>query len=86
MTQDAFLQVAPDSTGKRVSMDQTVDATGVTTYLQRALLVGDPADALATMVELNMHQLAVLRAILKVLTETSNSRVDEDDFSIFTQE
>lgn len=81
MTTDAFVQVAPDSSGKRISMDQGVDAAGNTTYLQRALLVGDPADALAQLVLMNQQQLAVLRAILRTLTESSNSRITEDDFS-----
>lgn len=81
MTQDAILQVAPDSTGKKISMEQTVDAAGNTTYLQRALLVGDPADNLAITVELLQQLLAVNRAMLKVLVESSSSRVTEEDFS-----
>ena len=81
MAQDAYVQVAVDSTGKKVAMDQGVDAAGNTVYFQKALLVGDPADALALLAEVNLQQLAVLRAILRVLTEASNARVQEEDFS-----
>lgn len=81
MTTDAYVQVAIDSTGKKISMDQGVDASGSTVYIQRALLVGDPADQLSQLLEMNQQQLAVLRTILKVLVESTNARVQEEDFS-----
>lgn len=62
-------------------MDQAVDASGNTVLVQRALLIGDPADALAQLLELNFQQVAILRAILKVLVETTNARIQEEDFS-----
>lgn len=81
MANDSYLQVAPDSTGKKVAMELATDAANNSVYLQRALLVGDPADNLALLFELGQQQLAVLRAILKVLVESGNSRVTEEDFS-----
>lgn len=81
MSQEAYVQLASDGSGKKVGMEQGVDAAGNVIYFQKALLIGDPADALAQLVEMNQQQLAVLRAILKVLTETSNARVQEEDFS-----
>ena len=82
MAQDTYMQVAPDSTGKKVSFEGPLtDAAGNTTYLQRALLTGDPADAIQQLLCINRQQLAVARAILRVLTDSTNSRVLEEDFS-----
>lgn len=81
MTTDAYVQVASDGSGKKISMDQATDAGSNVVYLQRALLVGDPADALASLVTISLQQLSLLRVIARILSETSNSRVSEDDFS-----
>lgn len=80
MTTDAYVQVAPDSTGKKIGMDQQTDAGGNVVYLQRALLVGEPADALSQLLEINRLQLAAIRALVRIMSETTNSRADEDDF------
>jgi hypothetical protein len=81
MAYDAYIQIAPDSTGKKLATDQQTDASGSTVQVQKALLVGDPADALVQLLEINQQQLAVLRAILRVFVETTNARVLEEDFS-----
>lgn len=81
MTQDAYVQVATDGSGKKVGMEQAADVFGNTIYLQRALLVGDPADAIAQILETDRQILTCLRALLRVMTETSNSRVQEEDFT-----
>lgn len=79
---EGFIRVATDGDGKRVAMEQQKLADGTTdVYIQKALLVGDPADALAQLLESNQAQLAVLRAILAILRETSNARITEEDFS-----
>ena len=80
MSLDSYIQVAVDSTGKKVAMDQGLDAAGNTIYFQKALLIGDPADAIAQNLQIQIQQLAVLRAILAVLTQTSNSQAAEEDF------
>ena len=81
MTTDAYVQVAADGAGKKISMEQSIDAAGNTVYIQRALLVGDPADALSTLVAINLSQLALLRVIARTLSEMTNSSISEDDFS-----
>lgn len=81
MAQDAFVQVAVDGAGKKIAMDQTVDGAGNTVLLQKALLTGDPADQISQLLELSRQQLACLRSILRVLTDTSNSRTLEEDFT-----
>jgi hypothetical protein len=78
--QDSYVQVAPDSTGKLVDMEVVGTAAGLV-YRQRAVMVGDPADALQQLLTLNQQQLAVLRAILATLSGTSNSPVAEEDFT-----
>jgi hypothetical protein len=81
MANDAFVQVAVDGAGKKIAMDQGTDAFGNTVLLQKALLVGDPADAMAQMMELQRQQLATLRAILRVLSDVSNTRTTEEDYT-----
>jgi hypothetical protein len=81
MAFDSYVQVAPDSSGKKVSMDQAIDAAGNTTYLQRALLIGAPADALDQILETQRQTLAVLRALLAITSAESNSRITAEDFS-----
>ena len=81
MAVDAYIGVAVDGAGKKVAMDQTVDAQGNTVYLQKALLIGDPADALNQIMLMNQQQLAVLRAILAVLSCSTNCPTNEEDFT-----
>lgn len=81
MANDSYVQVAPDSTGKQVDMELTGTAAGANIYRQRALLVGDPADVMQQLLVNSNANLAVLRAILTVLTVTSNVRISEEDFS-----
>lgn len=78
---ESYVQVAADGAGKKVAMDQQTDSNANTVYLQKALMVGAPADAVDQLLDLNRQQLAVLRAILRVLTDSGNSRVTEEDFS-----
>lgn len=77
MALEGFVQVAPDSTGKKVGMEQVVLSDGTTAYLQKALIVGDAADALLAMSDTMKMQLAVMRGILFALT---NGDVTEEMF------
>lgn len=81
MANDSYVIVAPDSTGKKVQMEVAYDAQLNATYLQKAILVGDPADALQNILATETQILAVLRAILSTLSATSNSPVNEEDFT-----
>ena len=81
MANDSYVQVATDGTGKKVEMQLDYDAGLNPIYLQKALLVGAPADALQNLLAMNMQQLAVLRAILSAITSISNSPVTEEDFT-----
>lgn len=74
---EGFVQVAPDSTGKKVGMEQVVLSDGTTAYLQKALIVGDAADALLAIKDAMRIQTAVLRGILFALT---NGDVTEEQF------
>ena len=76
MSQDSFVQVAPDSTGKQVDMSLVQTAIG-SVQRQRAEIVGDPADALNTLNENIRRLLAVQRALLAFL---SNGEVTEEQF------
>lgn len=77
MPTDAYVQVAPDSTGKQVDMSQVSTAAGATIYRQRAEITGDVADAILAMNATMKLQLAVLRGILFALT---NGDVTEETF------
>lgn len=74
---EGFVQVAPDSTGKKVEMVQVVLSDGTTAYVQKALIAGDAADALLAMRDEMRIQTAVLRGILFALT---NGDVTEEMF------
>jgi len=78
---DSFIQVAVDGAGKKVAADLQVDAYGNTVYLQKALLTGDPADAVAQLLDTNRQILACLRALLRIQSDTTNSRTTEEDYS-----
>lgn len=80
MTTDAYVQVALDSTGKKVAMDQGTDAAGNTVYFQKALLIAQPADDLNDIRETNKQILLTLQAIFSLLSATTNVRVEVDDF------
>lgn len=80
MSNDAYVQVATDGSGKKVSMEQGVDANGNTVYFQRAVIVGDVNDSLAQLVAVNKLQLAATRAMLALLNSTANVAVLEEDF------
>lgn len=77
MALEGYVQVAPDSTGKKVGMEQVTLSDGTTAYLQKALIVGDAADALLYIAEQMKIQTAVLRGILFALT---NGDVTEEQF------
>ena len=80
MAQDAFLQVALDGAGKRVDMDQVSTAANATVYRQRAVLVGETGDVLQQLLDVNLHQLACLRAILAIKRTDHVGAPGEDDF------
>jgi hypothetical protein len=83
MTTDTYTQVAPDNvSGKKISMEQIVDGLGNTALVERANIVGDSGEAIQQLLAMNRAQLMVLRAIHRVLSETSNSQAQEDDFNI----
>lgn len=81
MGNEVYVQLATDGSGKKVGMDLTTDVYGNAVYLQKALLVGEPAENLAQILDTERQILTVLRALLRVMTDTSNSRVTEEDFS-----
>jgi hypothetical protein len=74
---DSYVQVAPDSTGKKVDMSQVATSAGDVILRQRAELVGDPAAAILEMNETLKKVLAVQRGILFALT---SGDVDEEAF------
>lgn len=78
---DSYVQIAPDSTGKKMATDAQTDSLGNAVQVQKAMFVGDGADALSQMLEINRQQLACLRALLRCMTDISNSRITEEDFS-----
>lgn len=74
---DGVLQVAPDSTGKKVATDKTLASDGSEIHIQKAEIVGEAANDIAEIKETMKLQLAVLRGILFALT---NGDVTEDQF------
>lgn len=81
MANEAFVQVATDGSGKKVSMDQGVDPYGNTIYRQNANLIGDAPDLLSQILAMDRQILGCLRAILRVMADTSNARTTEEDYS-----
>lgn len=83
---DTFVQVAADSTGKRVEMSLVssgkADTAGaaIDTYRQRAELTGVSQDAVDQLLAINKLQLSTLQAILAVLNGISNFSVQAEDF------
>jgi len=79
MSFDGVVQVAPDSTGKKLDVE-LVSAGGVDpVQRQRAVLVGASQDCLDRLVVLAETQLAVLRAIAATLRNESNASETEED-------
>jgi len=68
---DSYVQIAPDSTGKKVDMDQVVSAAGDTIYRQRATLVGETGDILQALLEQQLIQTNILAGIFKVLASSN---------------
>lgn len=85
MSEEGFVQVAVDSTGKKVRMAKRLDLQGNVVYVQMAVLDEPTDELLSQTLAVQRQQLAVFRAILQVLKETSNSQVTEEDFT-FGQE
>lgn len=77
---DGYVQVAVDSTGKKVQMVQAVDAAGNTVYVQVAQIVGEVPSRLANIESLMNDLLMVNRAILAHYQQLCNLEVSEDDF------
>lgn len=76
-----YVQVAVDGAGKKVGMQQSVDSAGNQIYLQKALLIGDPADVLSQLLDTERQILACLRALVRIQADITNSRTTEEDFS-----
>lgn len=77
MAQDAFIQVAPDGTGKQIDMTLTTTAAGATIYRQRAEIMDPVADAILQILATQKLILANLRGILQAL---SQGDITEDNF------
>lgn len=83
---NSFVQVALDSTGKRVEMTQRrsvdVDTSGVPidVYTQRAEMVGVTQDALDQLLAINKQQLSVLQALLALMNATCNAQFTAEDY------
>jgi len=75
-----FVQVAVDSSGKKVAMFQTTDGAGNAVYVQAAVLIGDTPDLLNQIKALLTDLLAVNRANLMIQQNVTNLKTDEDDF------
>ena len=75
-----FVQVAVDSTGKKVAMFQATDAAGNVVYYQAAVIVGDVPDLLNQINSKLADLLAASRALLMIQQNITNLRTDEDDF------
>lgn len=76
MSGDTFVQVAPDSTGKKINMGATPTLAGSDVVTQRTELVGSIAEALNDLLIETRLQTALLRAIL----HSFNSGTSEEDF------
>jgi len=72
---DAVVQVAPDSTGKKVDMELVSTAADPTVYRQRALLVGTPEDAISEIRLLLRQLISIELAILETL-QAENRELD----------
>lgn len=77
---DDFVQVAPDSVGKKIDMSSVSTSAGLALYRQRAELVGDPAETLSQILSIQQKQLAVLRALLALRNNGNNTPAFEDDY------
>ena len=75
---DAYLQVAPDSTGKKVDMDQVSTAAGDTIYRQKAEMAGETFRLLESINKQLEIQTRILRVIFNVLA-SSNPEFSEAD-------
>lgn len=90
-TNDAFVQVALDGSGKKMETalvrQQSADATtGAPTevHRQRAEIVGQAGDALDQLLAMNKMQVQLLQAILSNLNATSNVNPQPEDFPLDT--
>jgi hypothetical protein len=68
---DSYVQIAPDSTGKKVDMDQVASAAGDTIYQQRATLVGETGNILQALLEQQHIQTNILAGIFKLLASSN---------------
>ena len=82
MALDSYVAVAPDSTGKKMTTDQSLDALGNVIQIERARIVGDEADAIIQLVAISQAQLAALRQIAALLATMSNAPQTEEDFTL----
>lgn len=76
-TPEGVVQVAVDGAGKMIDMGRRQSTAADDVYVQRAELVGDPAECMREINETMKRQLAVMRAILYVL---SDGDVSEEQF------
>ena len=71
MPLDSYTQVAPDSTGKKIDMDQVATAAGPVLYREKAILVGETGDTLQLMLEEMQMHTNILTDIYKVLISSN---------------
>lgn len=64
MPQDSYIQVAPNSSGSKIAMDQQVDAASRTVLVQRAILTGETGDLLRALLETQQTILLTLQTML----------------------
>lgn len=81
MPYDALVQLAVDGAGKSVDMEQVSTAAGATLYRQRAVLVGESGDILQQIFNIQVQQLAILRAILAIHRSNNTGSLGEEDYS-----
>jgi hypothetical protein len=78
---DAYVQVARDNPeGKQVDMDLVATAAGSTIYRQRAVLVGDSAEILRSMLDTQMAMLACLRSLVAMAQIKNPGSGCEDEY------
>lgn len=79
-TIDSWVQVAVDSTGKKVLMLQGVDAAGNIVHVQAAQIIGEVPELLGQIAQSLKENLAATRMLTAILSESSNSRAEEEDY------
>ena len=77
--QTSYVQLAPDSTGKKVVMEQVTQADGTTAYRQVAVLDGEATYQLGEIAESLKTLIHIQRAILAVANNAASNPIFEQD-------